>query len=354
MKFLWPEYLWLLIAAPLMIWAYVAILRRNRRSIRYANVGLVKEALGNRRQWRRHVPPVLFLLAIVAALLAVARPTALVTLPSERRMIVMAMDVSLSMRATDVQPSRMLAAQAAAKSFVQDVPEDLKIGIVTFAGTAALVQAPTRNREDLIAAIDRFEMQRHTAIGSGIIVSLATIFPDAGINLESAIFGRAFASGQTKKGAPIERGPSTDKKAEIQEFKPVAPGSYNSAAIILLTDGRRTTGPDTIEAARMAADRGVKVHTVGFGSAAGGAVNMDGYSMFMMFDEATLKTIAAVTKGEYFHAATAADLKKVYEALNHKFSMERTETEITALMAALAALLAVVAGVFSVLWFNRV
>ena len=352
MSFVWPQYLWLLLIVPVLIAAYVALLRRKKEAVRYANVGLVKAAIGPAQRFRRHIPPLLFLLALTGVLIAVARPSAVVTLPSDARTIIMAMDVSLSMRATDVDPNRMVAAQNAAKEFVKELPQDIKCGIVTFAGTAVLVQPPTQNREDLIAAIDRFEMQRHTAIGSGIIVSLATLFPEEGIDLEQQLFGYGFGSRRDKdKDKPKEdRKLKTEQKKEV---KPVPAGSYKSAAIILLTDGRRTTGPDPMDAARMAADHGVRVFTVGFGSAAGGAVDMDGMSIYMRFDEETLRGIAGITQAEYFHAASAQDLKKIYEGLNTKFALERKETEISAIFAGFAALLAVASALLSLIWFNR-
>ena len=354
MSFVWPQYLWLLLIVPALVAAYIAVLRRKKEAVRYANVGLVKAAIGPAQRFRRHVPPLLFLLALIGVLIAVARPSAIVTLPSDARTLIMAMDVSLSMRATDVDPSRIVAAQTAAKEFVKDLPPDIKCGIVTFAGTAVLVQPPTQNREDLIAAIDRFELQRHTAIGSGIIVSLATLFPEEGIDLEQHLFGYGFGSRDSRqKGKDKEKDGERKLKTEKKEVKAVPAGSYKSAAIILLTDGRRTTGPDPMDAARMAADHGVRVFTVGFGSNAGGSVDIDGMSIYMRFDEESLKGIAGITQAEYFHAASAQDLKKIYESLNTKFALERKETEISALFAAVAALFAVASAVLSLLWFNR-
>ena len=354
MSFAWPQYLWLLLIVPVLVAAYVALLRKRKQAVRYANVGLVKAAIGPAQRFRRHIPPLLFLLALTGVLIAVARPTAIITLPSDARTIVMAMDVSLSMRATDVDPSRIVAAQTAAKDFVKELPPDIKCGIVTFAGTAVLVQPPTHSREDLIAAIDRFELQRHTAIGSGIIVSLATLFPDEGIDLEQHLFGYGFGSRDSRqKDKDKEKDKERKLKAEKKEVKVVPAGSYKSAAIILLTDGRRTTGPDPMDAARMAADHGVRVFTVGFGSNTGGSVDIDGMSIYMRFDEETLKGIAGITQAEYFHAASAQDLKTIYEGLNTKFALERKETEISALFAAAAALLAVASAVLSLLWFNR-
>ena len=346
MTFLWPEMLWLLLLVPALVAGYFYLLRRKRETaLRYASLSMVKEALGSGQKYRRHIPPLLFLLALILMLVAVARPAAVVTLPSQHRTIILAMDVSGSMRATDVEPNRITAAQNAAKAFVKDQPANVRIGIVSFAGTAAVVQPPTQNRDDLIAAIDRFQLQRATAIGSGIIVSLATIFPDAGIDVSSLIYGR-----NGPRGVPLDQAGKTEKK----DFKPVAPGSYNSAAIILLTDGQRTTGPDSIDAARMAADRGVRIFTVGFGTKSGETIGFEGWSMRVRLDEETLKTIAAITRGEYFYAGTATDLKKVYQSLNSRFLLEKKEMEVSSLFTAVAVAAALVSALLSLLWFNRV
>jgi Ca-activated chloride channel family protein len=348
MSFLAPQLLWLLLAVPALVATYVLLLRRKKRAaVRYASLGLVKEALGPSQRVRRHIPPLLFLCAVTAVLVAVARPTAIITLPSEQRTVVLAIDVSLSMRSNDVEPSRIAAAQEAAKGFIQDQPSDVRIGIVSFAGTALLVQAPTQNREDLIAAIDRLELQRHTAIGSGLIMALATLFPDAGIDLESMIFGGG--SRDARRGVAIDK----SGKSEAKTFTPVPAGSYASGAIILLSDGRRTTGPDPLDAAKMAAERGVRVFTVGLGSAQGGTAGFEGWSIYMRFDEETLKAIADVTKGTYFSASSAPELKKIYQELNARFMMEKKETEVSALFTAIAAVLALAAAALSVLWFTR-
>ena len=345
MSFLWFDLLGLLVLIPVFVWLYLYVQRRHtRRAVRFASLALVREAVMGSARWRRHLPPALLLGALAIAILAVARPSAVLTLPSQQRTIIMAIDVSLSMRATDVQPNRMAAAQAAAKSFIEELPSDLRVGIVSFAGTALLVQKPTSNKEDLAAAIDRLQLDRHTAIGSGIVMSLATLVPDAGIDLESMVLG-ARQPWRTPK--PLE------KKAEKKTAKPVPPGSNSSAAIVLLTDGRRTTGPDPLDAARMAADHGIRVYTVGFGAPGGGPAMMDGYSIYMAYDEPTLKAIAEVTEAEYFHAASADELKKVYQALSAKFVLAKEEREITALATALAALLALAAGTLSLFWFNR-
>ncbi len=348
MKFLWPEALGLLLLVPLAALLYLWLLgRRKRLALRFANLPLVREALGRAAGWRRHVPPVLFLLAITAMLIAAARPTAVVTLPSQQDTVILAMDVSGSMRATDVEPNRLVAAQNAAKAFIAEQPMTTRIGIVSFAGTAALVQPPTRNREDLIAAIDRFQLQRATAIGSGLIVSLAAIFPEAGIDISQFTYGR------DQRAMPLD-GARKAAASEKEPFKPVPPGSYQSAAIILLTDGQRTTGPDPVEAAKMAADRGVRVFTVGVGTPQGEVIGFEGWSMRVRLDEDTLKQIAAITQGEYFYAGTAVDLKKIYQNLNSRLVLERKETEVSGMFALAGALLALLAAGLSVLWFHRI
>ncbi len=348
MKFIWVEALWLLLLVPALIGLYVWLLRRKKRaSLKYASLGIIREAMGPGKLWRRHLPPALFLLALTAMILAIARPSATITLPAARQTIILAMDVSGSMRAKDVLPSRLEAMQAAARKFITEVPRNTKIGIISFAGTASVVQAPTENKEDLLAAIERFQLQRATAIGSGIIVSLATLFPDAGIEIASLIYG----DNASRVRSLREPAKKDEKKAA---FKPVPAGSYGAGAIILLTDGQRTTGPDSIEAAKMAADRGVRIYTVGLGTVSGEVIGFEGWSFRVRLDEETLKQVASLTRGEYFYAGTATDLNKVYETLNTRLILETRETEVSALVSALAALLALLAGVLSLVWFSRI
>jgi len=347
MDFLWPRMLWLLLAVPLMVATYVWLLGRRKAAVRYASLGLVREALGSRSRLRRHVPPALLLLALIAALLASARPTAVITLPSQHQTIVLAIDVSLSMRANDVMPDRITAAQAAAKAFIADHPPRARIGIVAFGGSAQLVQKPTERTDDLIAAIDRFQLQRGTATGSALVVSLATLFPDEGIDVESVVFGRG--GRDANRGVPIDRA----GRPEVPPPAPVKAGSYASGVIVLLSDGRRTTGPDPIEVAKMAADRGVRVFTVGFGTLEGATIGFEGWSAYVRLDEEALKAVASITRGEYYHASTATDLKKVYQDLNTRFVLERKDTEVTSMFSAAAALLAALAGVLSIAWFGR-
>jgi Ca-activated chloride channel family protein len=348
--FLWPEMLWLLAAVPLAVVAYIVVLRRRKKlALRYASLSMVKEAQGKAVGIRRHIPPFLFLMALTLMIMAIARPAAVVTLPSQHDTVILAMDVSGSMRAADVQPSRIVAAQTAAKSFIAEQPRSTRVGIVTFAATASVVQPPTQNREDLVSAIDRFQLQRGTAVGSGILVALKMIFPDVEFDLRASN-PRGEAARDSKRGKSIDQPPAADKSAD----KIAPPGSFTSAVIILLTDGQTTTGPDPIESARIAAERGVRIYTVGIGTPNGEILGSEGWSMRVRLDEETLKQIANVTRGDYFYAGTAKDLKKIYDNMNTRMVMETKEMEVSSLFSGAAALLALLAALLSMLWFNRI
>jgi Ca-activated chloride channel family protein len=344
MFFLWPQYFWLSLALALLPAAYVWLLRRrNKAAVRYSSLGVARAAAAG-VHWRRHVPPALLLLALCVLMVAAARPVARVPLPWAHSSIILAMDVSLSMRVTDVKPSRIVAAQEAAKSFLHDLPKDIEVGLVTFAGSSEVVQRATLDRQVLLAAIDGFQMQIGTAIGSAIVVCLSELFPDQGIDVGEMTFG----GGQRQA-----RGLDEKDKTAAKPFQPVAPGSYRSAAIILLSDGRRTTGIDTLEAAKMAADRGVRIYVIGLGTVDGDASTPEGLPIYMQLDEPTLREVARMTGGEYHHAATAETLHSVYQNLGTRVQVQTRETELTALFTFAAALLVLVAGGLSVLWFRR-
>ncbi len=357
LEFLWPDFLWALLLVPAIILLYVLLLRRRKKgALSYGNLALVKAAMG-RTNWRRHLPPALMLGALALLIVGMARPTAEVSLPSNRATILLAMDVSGSMRAADVKPSRIEAAQAAAREYIKGQPKDVVIGIVAFAATALLVQNPTTDRISLNSAIDRFELQRGTAVGSGILVSLATLFPQEDFPISSfGGGGGAFSSGEFGNrfaGARALGDPRARKEPE-KKHVPVEPGSYKNAVIILLTDGATNAGYDPIEAARLAADYGVKVYTVGFGTTRGNVVGFGGFSMRAQLDDEALKKIADMTKGRYFHAASAEDLKAVYGVLSKQLVLETRQMEVTSFFALAAALLMMLAGGLSLAWFGRI
>lgn len=356
MTFLWTEMLWLLLIVPVLVLAYVWIGRRRKRtSLRYANLPLIRQALGKGLGWRRHVPPALLLLAITVLILAIARPAAVVTLASSRATVILAMDVSGSMRAADVAPSRIVAAQEAAKTFITQQPMDVEIGIVAFASAAMLMQAPTLDRELLTTAINSFDLRRGTAVGSGILTALATIFPDQKFELGRSSDPRDQLGALSRGGAlGAESRSLDDPEPEVLEHVPVDPGSYQSAVVILLTDGATTTGPDPIAAGRLAADYGVRVYTVGFGSTSGDVVNFGGRSMRAMLDATTLQAIADTTDAEYFEAASSEALAEVYTSLSTRLVAEKKLTEIAFAFAGLGALIAIAAAALSMFWLGRI
>jgi Ca-activated chloride channel homolog len=285
-KFLWPHLLWLLLCLPAFVALYWWLIKRKKRNtIAFGDFALLRAAAGTSIGWRRHIPPTLFLGALSLMLLALARPTAVVTLPNQNQTIMMAMDVSGSMRAKDIEPSRLAASQAAAKKFIANVPPDTRIGLVTFAGSAALVQPPTRERQDLLDAIDRFTLQRGTAVGNGLLVSLKTLFPDLEINVKGFSSSAPGSTADARSNANSNNNDARNKpllgNEQSKDNKatppPVAAGSYGSAVIILLTDGQTTTGADPTDAAKFIADRGIKVYTVGFGTQNGEIIGFEGW-----------------------------------------------------------------------------
>lgn len=347
MFFLWPGSLWFLLLLALMPAAYLWLLRRrNKAALRYSSLGVVQAAVAG-RQWRRHLPPALLLLACAGLLAAAARPVARVPLPWARTTVMLAIDVSLSMRVSDVKPTRLVAAQDAAKRFLQEVPKTIEVGLVTFAGSSQVAQRATLDREALVTAIDGFQMQMGTAVGNAIVLSLAELFPDQGIELAGMSPGGG-------NGNPRARSLDDKARPPPRSFTPVAPGSYDSAAIILLSDGRRTTGVDTLAAAKMAADRGVRVHVVGLGTVEGDVAAPDGMAIYMKLDEPTLREVARMTGGDYHHAGTAEALRSVYENLGSRLQVLTRETEISAVFALASALLAMTAAALSMLWFGRI
>ncbi|MEI7445362.1 MAG: VWA domain-containing protein [Burkholderiales bacterium] len=351
MSFVWPQMLWGLLAVPLLGAAYLAWVRR--RTARRAALGGLTQSVGPGRGRWRHLPPALFLVAIALLLVSLGRPAAVVTLPAQHEVVVLAIDVSGSMRATDVKPNRLAASQVAARAFVEAQPRTTRIGIVSFAGTASLVQPPTENREDVLQAIERLQPQRGTAIGSAIVVSLATIFPGTGIDLRM-VGQRPGGSGNDGATREQRRDAARGTGPDGKPFEPVPPGSYDSAVIVLLSDGQSTTGPDPVAAAKLAAERGVRVYTVGIGTAKGEVLRTDGWSMRVSLDESGLKTVADLTRGEYFLADSATELKRIYQSMNSRFVMEKKELEVGAMFAAAAALLALLGAGLSVAWYGRI
>jgi Ca-activated chloride channel homolog len=252
------------------------------------------------------------------------------------------------------RPSRIKAAQKAAKEFLQELPPNVRVGIVSFAGNAQVVQHVTNQREELVAAIDRFQLQRGTATGSGLLLALATLRPEAKIDLEATLYSPnpyGYSDPSANNGGS-GGAKSLDAKPAVKERPPEPPGSYKGGAIVLLSDGRRTAGPDPLMAAKKAADLGVRVYTVGFGTPNGFIPGYEGYSFYTQVDEESLKAVAKTTEADYFKAGSAEDLKKVYQHLSTQFTLEKRDTEITSILAGIALILILLAIALSGLWFK--
>jgi len=332
MQFLWPFMLWFLLLVPVLIAAYILVQRRRQKyALRYASLSLVKEALGRGPGIRRHIPPALFIAGIAVMLFALARPATVVILPAQEGTVILTMDVSGSMRAEDLQPNRLEAAKTAARSFIEKQPAGVKVGVVSFSDNAFLVQAPTNDKQAVLAAINRLTPQRGTAIGSALLTSLDAIFEEA--NAE----GGAYNSSAEPTPTPT----------------PLPQGMYEPAIIVLLTDGESNRGPRPLDVVDQLAARGIRVYTVGVGSLEGTVLRTGGRAMRVRLDENTLKRVAEATDGAYYNASTEKDLKAIYDNLSTHLVFTKQQTEITAIFTGIAIALSLIAGILSLLWFNR-
>lgn len=362
MTFLWANMLWLLVLLPLLFGSYLLILRRKkRRALRYGALGIVKEASGG-RSLRRHIPPLLMLAGTAVLIVAVARPAAFVSLPSERGTVILTMDISGSMRAGDIEPSRIEAALEAARAFIAGQPRNVRVGVVAFAATATLVQAPTTEREAVLASLSRFHLQRGTAVGAGILTALSALFEELDFDLwqppsESGRFGRVppptrgTPAPTARRGRGVPLGGTSSPTTQLPSA--VAPGSNKSSVIVVLSDGQTNTGPDPMEAAARAADLGVRVFTVGLGTTRGNILGFGGRRMRVQLDEEALKGIAQVTAARYYRADSSSDLREIYRTLSTQLTLEKGKSEITAIFAAAGAGLMLLAALLSLLWFAR-
>lgn len=348
MNLLWYGFIYLLLAVPVILAAYVWLTRRRRRfAVRYSSLSLVREAAGKQSWWRRHLPFSLFLLGLTSLIIALARPTATAMVPSNRATILLAIDVSRSMCTTDISPNRLEAAKAAALSFVENDRSGRKIGIVAFAGFAELIQPPTDDRFLVESAIRNLSTARRTAIGSAILRSL-----DAIAEFDPQVM-------------PIDPG-------EMPGFEPApAAPEFVPHLIVLLTDGSSNAGPIPTSAAQEAVERGVRIYTIGFGTAnntspmncgdllqefdqngggAGPPIGGGGAGSRRELDEDTLKQVAEMTGGAYFAATSAGELQSVFQKIPIDLALRREAIEVSVFFNALAVLAMTVAAILSYVW----
>jgi Ca-activated chloride channel family protein len=324
MSFAWPLALCGLGIVALALLGYLIAQRRRRRYVvRFTNFDLLENVVSDSPRWRRHIPAVLGLLALTALVVGLARPQMAVAVAREEATVILAMDSSGSMTATDVAPDRMTAARAAASSFVQDLPDGFRVGLVSFSNEADVVVPPTADREEAATALGALLADNGTAPGDAIARSV-----DLGVT-------------------------SLDKQidAASEEDTPLA--------VVVLSDGANTTGDYTpLEAAQKAKDAGVPVSTVAFGTDEGTVRGPDGYGGVRTIrvppDPETLRQVAETTGGSFFEAADEAALRSVYDEIGSQVGVDHEQQELTVAFTAAGALLLLLGGALSTLWFGRI
>lgn len=318
---------WALLVLPVLLLVYLVLDQRARR---WAQDGGGRFQLApSAVSWRRHATAVWFAIGLALLLLALTRPRAVLLLPTRTEAVLLVMDSSGSMRANDVQPSRLEAAQAMARAFVLQQPPTVKLGVVSAAATASVVQGPTHDRDALLQAIDRLSLQPGSALGAGLVVGLSTLLPASGLDVDKLLNPQAAASAPA---APLLSGAGSKADPSVA----LEPGSNTSTAMVLFTDGQSNAGPDLLKMARVVADRGVRVYTIGVGTPEGVVLKAEGFQARVKLDEAPLKQVAEITRGEYFRVATAQDVDRIYQSISSRIVMqEHQQTEITSLVLAL-------------------
>ncbi|MBP7694708.1 MAG: VWA domain-containing protein [Anaerolineales bacterium] len=332
MTFVWPLMLGALLLVPVLAGLYLLGQGRRRQLVaRYGGGGSAPGPAG----WRRHLPPAVLLAGWALLCVALARPQMVVSLPRVEGLVVLVFDVSGSMAAEDLKPTRLEAAKTAAQAFVERQPAGVLIGVVAFSDSGLAVQPPTDDQAAVLAAIKRLTPTRGTSLANGIAAALAAI-----------------AAAQDS-APPAPRFYTSLTPAPTPSPTPMPAGTYTSAAIVLLSDGENTAAPEPLAAAQAAADRGVRVYAVGVGSEAGADLTIDGFTVHSQLDAALLRQIAQLTGGEYSGAADEAELAAVYQRLEPRLVLRSEATEVTALFAGVSLLVLVGGGVLSLLWFSR-
>jgi Ca-activated chloride channel family protein len=336
MTFLLPQALLALLFVPLLAGVYVLMQRRRARyALRYASIGLIRQAVGRGPGLRRHVPPAIFLLALAAGVIALARPQILFAQHQESGIVMLSVDVSGSMQADDVKPTRIEALQSAVRNFVQQQPSDVKIGLVAFSDQARMLQPPTSDKTAVLQAVDRLRAGGGTDMGDGLQVALDAIYGDTDI--------------PRPQGA--QSGPPPGAAADPSSS--ASSSSTAAASVILVSDGGANLGPPPLDVAQQAAGAGIKIYTVGIGTPEGTVLHIQGQSVRTRLDENTLQGIAGATGAQYFNAQSESQLSQIYGQLAMQGHTEVVPTEVTFLAASGAVVLMLIAGALSLLWFNR-
>lgn len=332
MTFAWPWMLTGLLLVPLLVTGYRGLLRRRAaRVAALAGLGVVPPGTSVRGDRRRHVAPVLFIGALTLMLFSLSRPQATISEPHREGTVILAFDSSSSMKATDLAPNRMAAAQEAARAFVRQQPSGIRVGVVAFGEGGLITQQPTLDRNLVLSAIDRLAPQGGTALGRGLQTALSAI-----------------------AGKTVQLDDGTDPSTGGVEAQGQDLGYFGSSAVVLLSDGENTAGPDPLEVAEIASTAGVKVYPVGIGSPTGSVVQVEGFALATALDEATLQQIADLTGGRYFAAPDGRTLTEVYRSIDLAWTVRAQRIEVTALFAGAAAALLLLGAGLSLAWYGRV
>jgi Ca-activated chloride channel homolog len=333
MSFIWPPMLLALALIPIGVWLYRFIDRRRRRVLAVYGGGGERAAERRLDVLRGRVAAVLLLGGLVVMVVAMARPQAVIGLPREQGTVILAFDVSGSMAATDLKPTRIEAAKAAAKEFVANQPSSVAIGVVAFSDSGVAVQTPTSDQASVLAAIDRLAPQKGTSVAQGILASLNAIaVAEAGPNVD-------YYTRQTPPPTPTPT--------------PVPAGTHAPAVIVLLTDGENNESPDPLAAAQVAADQGVRIYAVGIGSPGGTTLDLNGFQVHTQLDAATLQQISQMTGGTYYSASDAQQLKSIYGNLDTQLVIHSELTELTAIFAGVSVLMLLAGALTSLAWLGR-
>lgn len=336
MTFIWPVMLLSLVLIPLLIGIYISLQQRRRQlSANFGSLGLPQSSKNRQPGFRRHVPMAFYTLGLAILAFGLARPQAVVALPKQEGTIILAFDVSGSMAADDIKPTRLEAAKVAALGFVKKQPIYVQIGVVAFSDNGLTIQVPTNDPNAIQAAISRMKPQTGTSVAQGILASLNTIaVTNAGGGPPSEVYSNLLVT-PTPTPTPVPR------------------GTYTPAVIILLSDGENNEAPDPLQAAQLAVDRGVRIYTVGIGSPQGTTVHINGFSLHTQLYEDALRQISQLTGGVYYNAQSAQDLINVYDHLDTRLLSKPEKTELTSLFAGTSIIIMLIGGLFSLLWFSR-
>ncbi|HEX2036986.1 MAG TPA: VWA domain-containing protein [Chloroflexota bacterium] len=358
MTFASPVLLWGLLLIPAAVAAYaIGQRRRTRFAVRFTNLDLLANLTARTPAWRRHVPPVLYLLALATLLLSLARPQAMVPVPKEEATVVMVMDTSGSMAATDVQPSRLLAARAAGRTFLDQLPPSFRVAIVSFSGTAETLLRPTTDRAAARNSFDLLRAEGGTAMGDGIMraIDLAEpiVRPDAAAATTPAPGATPTPRRPALPALPTTPPATATPAPPAGQATPGPSATPQPAAILLLSDGANTSGrADPLRAAERARQLGIPIYTIALGTSTG-TVNVMGQRLRVPPDTRTLQEIAEITDGQYFSAPSAAELQAVYRDIGSRIGFVYEPREVTAAFAGVGAALLLAGSALALAWYSR-